>query len=376
MKYILFLLTISSLSLSAISNESKVCKSCHTTIYNEYYESSHRKSSIFNNPIHKAYWDKHPKDEKGYTCAKCHTPSDTVALQTGKLEKNAIQLDEPISCVYCHTIKSVDSGEMSNSNITTGKHKEFFTAQNDKKGTKKAQYITKTSWFGLLKESQNSPYHEIDYNNENYYNGNVCMGCHSHTNNEHGLDIVMLDALIDEKDKHTCISCHMPQIAGSKVNLHKSKTHAYHGMAGIHNMNEEMGKYITFNVDKTKDGFSIDIINEANHALFGQTYREGKLLVSIERNGKMIELESFSFIRILGKNKKLSMPWDADDILKDTLIYAHKKVHFKEKLQKGDKLFLKLGVQLLSDNGAKNLGLNDYIESTRLRILKRAMVQF
>ena len=151
MKQILLLMTILSHSLFAIPNESKVCKSCHTTIYNEYYESSHRKASVFNNPIHKAYWDKHPKDEKGYTCAKCHTPSDKQALNSGKLEKNAIQEDEPISCVYCHTIKSVDEGEMSNTNISTDKHKEFFTAQSDKKGTQKAQYklLQRKCMYGL-----------------------------------------------------------------------------------------------------------------------------------------------------------------------------------------------------------------------------------
>ena len=376
MKQILLFMTVLSLSLFAIENESQICKICHPTIYYEYYKSSHRRASIFNNPIHKAYWEKFPKDEKGYTCAKCHTPSDKKILLSGTVEKNLIQEDEPISCVFCHTIKSVNKGKMSNTNISTGKHKEFFSAESEKKDTAIAQYETKTSLFGLVTKSKNSPYHKIDYNNENYYNGNVCMGCHSHTNNEHDLDIIMLDALIDKKDKHTCISCHMPQVPGSKVTLHKSKTHTYHGIAGIHNMNEEMGKYITFHVEKTKDGFSIDIINEANHALFGQAYREGKLLVSIKRGDKNIDLKPFSFIRILGKNKQSTLPWDADTVLKDTLIYAHKKVYFKEKLQTGDILFLKLGVQLLSKQGAKDLGLNDYQKSTELRILKRATIVF
>ena len=373
---ILLLLITFSLSLLALPNESKICKSCHPLIYNEYYESSHRKSSIFNNPIHKAYWEKSPKDKKGYTCAKCHTPSDTSALLSGKLKENNIQHDEPISCVFCHTIENIDSGEISNTNISTGKHKEFFTAQNEKKGTTTSSYKKETSWFGLVKKAKNSPYHKIDYNNEDYYTGNVCMGCHSHTNNEHGLDIVMLDAFIDKKDKHTCISCHMPQVLGSKVTLNKSKTHAYHGIAGIYKMNEEMGKYITFDVKKTEQGFTVDIINHANHALFGQAYREGKLLVSIERDHKMIHLKSFSFTRILGKNKKLSLPWNANEVLKDTLIYAHKEISFHHKIQEGDRLYLKLGVQLLSNIGIEDLELDKSSDSTKVRILKRETFQF
>jgi hypothetical protein len=375
MKNIVLLWTSLLISLFAIPNESKICKSCHPTIYNEYYESSHRKASTVNNPIHKAYWEKFPKSKKGYTCAKCHSPSDTLAVQSGKLTENSIQRDEPISCVFCHTIKSVDSGEMENKNISTGAHKEFYTAQIEKKGEDKAAYKTETSWFGLVKKTENSPYHKIDYNNENYYTGKVCMGCHSHTNNEHNLDIIMLDAFIDKKDKHTCISCHMPQVAGTKVTLHQSKTHAYHGIAGIHNMNEEMGKYISFDVNKTKDGFTLDVINHANHALFGQVYREGKLFVSIEREGKMIHLKPFSFIRILGKNKQHALPWDANEVLKDTLIYNHRKLHYSEKLQAGDKLFLKLGVQMLSKEGQKVLGLEDPTMSD-LHVLKKEVISF
>ena len=60
-----FLLILLASSLQALSNESKVCQKCHPIIYDEYYDSSHRKASVCNNPIHKAYWDKHPKDEKG-----------------------------------------------------------------------------------------------------------------------------------------------------------------------------------------------------------------------------------------------------------------------------------------------------------------------
>ena len=376
MKKILFILLTLYLSLFALSNESKVCQKCHPIIYEEYYDSSHRKASIYNNPIHKAYWNKHPKDEKGYTCAKCHTPTDKIAVETGKLTHNTIQVEEPISCVYCHTIKDVDQGEMSNTNISSGKKREFFTAETSKKGTKTAAFETKSSWFGLVKTSKSSPYHKIDYNNENYYNGNVCMGCHSHTNNEHDFDVVMLDAMISNDDKNSCITCHMPQVLGSKVTLSDSKTHAYHGIAGIYHMNSEMGKYIDLNVTQTASGFNITVLNTSNHALFGQALRQGELQVSLLRDRKEIVLEPFIFTRVLAKDGKESMPWQANGTLKDTLIYAKRTIDYSKPLKMGDTLTIRIGVRLLTPKGAKELGLEKNKEVTKFRVLKSKKFNF
>jgi len=369
MKSFLLLSIMVIFTTQSFANQSKVCQKCHPLIYNEYYLSSHRNASTINNPIHKALWKKHPKGVDGYSCAKCHSPSDLKALNKGTLEFNEIQKENPISCVYCHSIKDVEEGENSNTNILTDTKREFYTAEISKKGKPKASYETTTSWFGLVKESHNSPYHKIDYNNENFYSGNVCMGCHSHTNNEHSFDITMLDAVIDENDKNTCVTCHMPQVPGTKVTLNESKTHAYHGIAGIYHMNKEMGKYLEFKVEKTTQGFSVRILNKSNHALFGQSFREGVLDVSIIRDAKSVELEPFIFTRVLGKDGKEVMPWDATETLKDTLIYAKKDIMFHKKLQDGDTLKLTLSVRRISNAKAKELGLEDK-KLTKKKILK------
>lgn len=374
MRHIFLLIFAMLFANSLQANESKVCQKCHPIIYEEYYESSHRNASVYNNPIHKAMWDNHPKDEKGYTCAKCHSPSDIEALKSGKLAKNETQIQEPISCIYCHSIKDVEEGESSNTNVITGKTKEFYTAEKGKKG--KAEYETTKSWFGLVKEPKSSPYHKIDYDNENFYNGNVCMGCHSHTNNEHSFDITMLDAKIDEKDKNSCVTCHMPQVLGTKVTINETKTHAYHGIAGIYHMNKNMGEYIEFKLSKNSDNFSVAVINKSNHALFGQAFRQGILKAQINRGGKIIDLEPFVFERILAKDGVEVMPWDAKETMKDTLIYAKKEVVFKKSLQKGDKLTLTLGVQRISKDGAKKLGLEDNKELTKFRVLKSEQFSF
>jgi len=370
MKSFLSIIIFSLIFSLSYANESKVCKKCHPIIYGEYYKSSHRKASTQNNPIHKALWDKHPKGSEGYSCAKCHSPSDKELLRTGILKENKIQKEEPISCVYCHTIQDVEEGENSNTNILTDKKREFYTAEANKKGSQKAEYETQSSWFGLVKVSKNSPYHKIDYNNENYYSGNVCMGCHSHTNNEHSFDISMLDAMIDKNDKNTCVTCHMPQISGTKVTIKETKTHAYHGIAGIYHMNKSMGKYIEFKVEKRVKGFNVRVINKSNHALFGQAFREGMLKVEIMRDDEKISLKPFIFTRVLGKDGREVMPWQADEILKDTLIYAKKDIAYKDSLQAGDKLTLILGVKRISDEVAKKLNLQNNKEVVKLRVLK------
>ncbi len=358
------------------ANESEVCQKCHPTIYDEYYNSSHRKASIESNPIHKAIWDQHPNKDDGYSCVKCHSPSDKELMKTGILKENKIQKEEPISCIYCHTIKDIEDGNSSNKNILSNKKREFFTAESNKKGSTIAEYKTQSSFFGLIKESKNSPYHRIDYNNENFYSGNVCMGCHSHTNNDHGFDITMLDAVIDKNDKNTCVTCHMPQIQGTKVTLNDSQTHAYHGIAGIHNMNKFMGEFIEFNVEKNDKGFSIKVANKSNHALFGQVFREGILQVQIQRDTKNIDLEPFIFTRVFGKNSKETMPWDATEVIKDTLIYEKKEIMYEHLLQAGDKLRLVLGVKRISDKAARNLKLQDNAEITKLKILKTQSFEF
>ncbi|QOP45826.1 multiheme c-type cytochrome [Sulfurimonas paralvinellae] len=361
---LLLSLLLTSVSLWSAS-QTKVCQKCHPLIYKEYYNSIHRKSSLQNDMIYKAIFEKEHADKQ--KCANCHSPSATDKLQAK---------EEPISCIYCHTITDVKENDTSNQNMLSGKKKDFYTAEVSKKNESKVKFETTSSFFGLIKNAKNSPYHQIEYNNENYYNGNVCMGCHSHVNNEHGFDVIMLDAYIDKKDKETCISCHMPKIMGSKTTLRDTKTHAYHGMAGVHNMSKSLGKYIDISAEKNKNGFVIQIKNQANHALFGQAYREGVLQVSISRKGKTITLKPFIFKRTFTKNGKASLPFEATDVLKDTLIYAKKSIEYDTKLQQGDLMTVTLGFRLISEEAAKVLGLKNDKKLTEIKILKTELFQF
>jgi len=341
--------------------ENTTCKKCHPIIYNEYQSSMHAKASIYKDPVHKAVWDKHPaKPKNNYKCAKCHTPSDHNLISgKSKLADNEIQQNEPISCQACHTIESVETHTKINKNKYIKKKKYFFSADKSKKG-KKITFKEESSFFGLITKTSGSPYHDIDYSNKNFYDGGMCLGCHDHKQNAKGFSVC--DLQIEQNNtKETCISCHMPQIQGSFVNLKNTKTHAFHGIT-IHTTDISLlSKYIKLSLSKISNGFEIGIENKANHTLFTQPLRLNQLRVSIKREGKKIPLKTKDFIRIIGKNGKIAMPWVAESELKNTLIKAHeiRKVTYTTTLKKGDNVVVEFGYYLVNPKAAEKLDITD-----------------
>ncbi len=351
------LFTLNTLSGTIPNNT--VCKQCHPLIYAEYQASMHSHASIFRDPVHKAVWDKHPDKRKNkYGCARCHTPSDTT-IQPGKsLVPNSIQLTQPISCQTCHTIERIEKHSKYNINIYTKKKKYFFSADPKRKGEKVA-FKEKSGFLGLFKRPVGSPFHTIDYSNEIYYNGQMCMGCHAHKQNGKGFAVCDLEVK-QGNSKESCISCHMPQKKGTLANQKQSATHAYHGVS-IHQTPKELSRYINLALKKEPHGFTITIHNKATHTLFPQPLRLNQLRVSIERNGKTTTLPPVSFERVIGVNGKPSMPWLAETVLKDTLIKAleKRKVDYNTLLQKGDEVTVRFGYYLVNPHAAKKLGIKD-----------------
>ncbi len=364
----LFLLLFATTQTYAVL-ENTTCQKCHPIIYQEYQNSIHSKSSIYKDAIHKAVWDKHPAKEKGnYNCAKCHTPSDH-SLMSGEstLADNDIQQTEPISCQQCHMIESVEKHAKSNKNILTAKAKTFFAADKALKGTK-VVFKEENSFFGMVTTKTGSPHHDIDYSNEGYYNGDSCMGCHSHKQNSKGFAVCDMEVKQGDS-KENCISCHMPQVKGSLANQKESATHAFHG----HNIHDAtpalLSKYVKLSVNQNSNGFDVSIKNEATHTLFPQPLRLGQLKVSIERDGKVIELKIESFARVIGTNGQPSMPWIADAIISDTSIKAHetRMVNYDTVLQKGDIVDIQFGYHMVNPTAAKILNITD--ESARKFII-------
>ena len=341
--------------------ENATCKRCHPVIFAEYQNSIHSKSSIYKDVVHKAVWDKHPAKAKGkYKCAKCHTPSDhDVMSGKSKLEDNDIQRTEPISCQQCHKIQSVEKHTKSNKNILITKPKTFFSADKVLKGTK-VVFKEESSFFGIFKKTTGSPYHDIDYSNESYYNGDSCMGCHSHKQN--GKGFVVCDLEVKQGDsKESCVSCHLPKVQGSLANQKESPTHAFHGQS-IHNSTPKLlSKYIKLSLKKNSDGFAVNIKNEATHTLFPQPLRLNQLRVSIEREGKVIDLKVENFARVIGTEGKASMPWLADAIISDSSIKAHetRTVNYNDVVKEGDTVVVQFGYYVVNPKSAKKLEITD-----------------
>lgn len=279
------------------------CKSCHQIIYDEFYSSMHSKSSLSKNELHNAIWQNHPNAaSQNYTCKKCHTPTDANG----------------ISCIDCHQIETIAHANQSNTNNLTAKEKYFFGADANQKGSVKT-FEKQNSFFGLFSGPSGSPYHTIDYSNQNFYDGQVCAGCHSHNKNEQ--NITLCEMKSQNNTKQNCITCHMPQIKGSATSIKITKTHAFHGFAGIYNKPQLLEKYIELKLN----GDNVSLKNLAPHDLTLQPLRVGILQVKI--NNKIVFEKKFE--KIFGKNSRPSNSAEANEILNNNIIKGGETAIFR-----------------------------------------------
>ena len=345
---------------STIANDDvTTCKKCHPIISSEFDNSMHKDTTTFGDKVHKAVWDKHPnKAEDKYTCAKCHTPNSD--------DKHA-----GITCLSCHTITDVSKHAKSNTNTYEKRPKTLYSAQKGMED-KKVVYKETSSWLGMVKTKVGSPYHNIDYRNKNYYNGNVCMGCHSHKQNSHKFNVCAIDNKGASDTKENCITCHMPKVYGTATTIRKSDTHAFHGFAGANRSSNLLKKYINIDYQKSSSGFTISVENMAPHDMFTHPLRVLELLVTIKRDGKSIELSSHKFARIIGDSGKPSMPWLATEVVKNNMIKAKEKraIKYNTKLKQGDSIEVILGYHIVNPKAAKPLGLGNEKDLTELKVLK------
>jgi len=367
---IFFLLLFAAYTLSAAPFvPSKVCSKCHPTIYKEYMGSMHRNSSVENDPVHKAIWDKHPlKAKQKYNCAVCHTPTDTKlieALDKGEPalpEANRIQRDEPVGCATCHRIQSIRTHARQNENIYNRLPKHYYAAKNGKSVEKTVKFHEVSSFFGLSRTTQGSPFHTVDYSNRLFADGYICLGCHDHKRNKH--DFAICDMGRKEaapSDRKNCITCHMPQVPGSLSTITETKTHAFHGFAGVHVRPDLLANSIGIDAKSTDRGLVVTVKNDADHRLFSHPLRLGRLQVSIDRDGKTTELEPVDFFTMLGHDGKPAMPWAATEVLKENGIGAHERrtFVFDAHPKKGDLLTVTLGYFIVNPQAAKRLGLDE-----------------
>jgi len=375
------ILSIIFIILNIYANEfidSTTCKGCHPTIYGEFYDSSHRKASVFENKVHKAMWDLHPdKQKESYTCATCHTPTDLELLKNleenkkAMPENNNVQTQEAISCVYCHSIKDVENHAKSNKNIISEEEKVFYSANENNRDQKNKSFKDEVSLFGMMKEKSGSPFHKIDYSNDNFYTGKMCMGCHSHMQNDNNFDLCRMDEKGAKDEETNCISCHMPKIAGSATSIKITKEHRFHGFASGSKNQDLLAKYIKIDFKENINDFDVSIKNEAAHNLFLQPLRLAQLKVSILRDSKTINLDTKSFARIIGKDGKPTMPWIADSEIENNMLKANERrvINYDFKLQKDDKIEVIFGYYTVNPKMIEKLNLQDDEESKKFNII-------
>jgi len=360
MKVFLSLLTLSFVLFA--STDTDACKKCHPLITKEFQDSMHKKSTINEDKVHKAIWDKHPAKAKGnYKCAKCHTPN-----LAGQEEHST-----GITCISCHTIIDVEQHAQSNKNIYSGKKKTFYSAEKGREN-EKVVYKQTSSWFGLSKTTVGSAYHDIDYTNKNFYDGKMCMGCHSHKQNGHKFSVCNTDAKGANSKESNCITCHMPKVDGSATTVRISKQHAFHGFAGARVKPELLSKYVSLDFKDNDKSFEITINNDAPHNLMTHPLRVVQLRTKLHRGSKVLPLKTHTFVKIIGKDGKPAMPWVANAVVKDNMIKANEQrvVKFDTQLKSGDKLEVQLGYFVVNPKVVKKLKLDGDKELTKFTILK------
>ena len=381
-----YFIVLFAINISADVAKNDTCKGCHPTIYNEFTASAHKKSTIFEDPIHKAIWDKHPGKKKDkYSCAKCHTPSDTRIMKAlDDAQAAAPRYDdgqnEGISCITCHSIKSIEAHSTPHDkNILVDnedKRPTLYASSSEKRGAT-VKYETKSSFMGMMKSTTGSPYHDIDYSNDNFYTGKMCMGCHGHKENKHGQNVCTTEAAGAKDEKKNCITCHMQKVQGSATTIKMSKTHTSHDFAGTRNKPEMLAKYLKITFAKTSTGFNLVLENEATHNLLLHPLRVAKLNVRVNSGTNTKVLKSESFVRILGNDGKPAMPWLATGIYKDNMLKAgeSRTIKYDTMVNSGDMVEAQFGCYLVNPKMQKKLNLIDNNNITKFNILKTEFFQ-
>ena len=363
--FILFFISLSANDAVHTFAPSTDCKECHSQIYTEYFGSTHANTTPQKDPIHASVWNKHPKKLKfeQYVCGKCHTPAannlDKMLTKGEKALPDAKNETHQagVSCAYCHRIKSIELHKKSNTNIMAKNEKEY---------------------FGTMLKHVDSPYHSVQTEaNEHMKNGNVCIGCHSHKMNKHGLNVCSTN-IDNEMDGANCVSCHMPKVDGSVSALNETKKHAFHGFAGSHNHQEMLTQYVDISMLREIKRFIVNIDNRTSHSLLLHPLRTAVLKVNVIRDGKTIKLKDEVFVRVIGHNGKPAMPWKASKTLKNTMIKANEKrsVNYDFSIQKGDRVDVVLGWFLVNPKALKVLKLENEEVATKFIEFKKQSFNF
>jgi hypothetical protein len=97
-----------------------------------------------------------------------------------------------------------------------------------------------------------------------------------------------------------------------------------------------------------------------------------QLRVNLIRGDKHTPLKTETFVKVIGKDNKPSMPWVATEVVKDTMIKANETrvVSYDTALKSGDKVEAILGYYIVNPKALKKLDLDGEKELHKFTVLK------
>ena len=212
---------------------SELCGTCHQTIYDEWSQSMHAKSTALHDPIHNALYRRvigDPTQEgvrkkgKYPICLNCHAPNAAIEQRTKLDAKPAFT--EGVNCVFCHTVTSFKGVDAPEGKLRLGVAAYGISSTHLQAPSGK-NYSTQPSRDPANPISK--PFHPFPMQSGEaavQKSNAACLGCHDQRNNFHGVPLCSTgDEITASGSNVNCQSCHMPTVDG----------HASHRMGGGHN---------------------------------------------------------------------------------------------------------------------------------------------
>lgn len=299
--------------------KSEQCASCHPTIYKEWQESFHAKSSALVDPAHGAVHQSFlkamkKKGKKGnYHCANCHTPmADNIKELmdgTAELDRQNWTHTEGTGCTFCHRIESIVE-------------KEHFN-----------QYrLNKDGAFHTSRSAKEELPHAMGQS-DLFAQGRVCMGCHSHKLNGEKVPV----CLMKDEARGDCLECHMPEVEGRATVGAEGTSHRSHSMPGGHDI-EMLQKAASLDAEIMTQGkertLLVTVKNMIQHTFPSTNPMRIAFVKAVgrDKDGNKVwknftesplEDKQALFFKAFKAGEKKGVPsWDADGVAFDTRLKA------------------------------------------------------
>lgn len=313
---------------------SKVCKTCHEKIYEQWEGSMHGQSTALQDPIHGAFYrlvigdprKEGIKTKKGTypVCLKCHSPAAALDAKTDLTALPAY--GEGVNCITCHTMKEYKGVEGPDGKLRYGVDAYVFTDEALQAPSGRDYTIHPAG------EKPPKPFHPFPMEgNTMLRTSAACMGCHDQRVNFKGAPLCVTGKEYAKFGTFVaCQSCHMPKVDGLTD----------HSMAGGHGNMIQAGLVMNATAERRGDKvlLSVNLHNQLPHgyptgAPFRNFYLKvtaydaaGRVLWRNFEKHPMKEDPKSMFVVILGdEHNRPAPPPKATQVLKDTRLQPNER---------------------------------------------------